>query len=88
MVVEDRNIIVITISVFDQDGNTALMIAAQGGHHECLSILLAHGADVNKAGRVSAVSTPIEQHGAGRVVIYICVGYLVWKNGSSYRYRC
>ena len=29
------------------------MIAAQNGHHECLSILLAHGAEVNKAGGVS-----------------------------------
>ena len=37
----------------DQDGFTALMIAVQEGHHECLSILLAHGADVNKATAVS-----------------------------------
>ena len=55
MVVEDRSIIVITISVFDQDGNTALMIAAQEGHHECLSILLTHGAKVDKADEVGAV---------------------------------
>ncbi len=31
-----------------QNGLTALILAAQEGHHECLSILLAHGADVNK----------------------------------------
>ena len=29
------------------------MIAAQKGHHECLSILLAHGAEVDKATGVS-----------------------------------
>jgi hypothetical protein len=29
------------------------MMAAKGGHHECLSILLAHGAEVNKADAVS-----------------------------------
>ena len=29
------------------------MMAAQEGHHECLSILLAHGAEVNKAAAVS-----------------------------------
>ena len=41
--------------MFDQDGFTALMIAARNGNHECLSILLAHGAEVDKAARVSAV---------------------------------
>ena len=29
------------------------MMAARGGHHECLSILLAHGAEVDKANAVS-----------------------------------
>ena len=29
------------------------MIAAREGHHECLLILLAHGAEVNKGGEVS-----------------------------------
>ena len=37
----------------DQDGCTALMKAAGRGHHECLSILLAHGATVNKVDEVS-----------------------------------
>ena len=37
----------------DQLGSTALMMAAHQGHHECLSILLAHGAEVNKAAAVS-----------------------------------
>jgi hypothetical protein len=36
-----------------KDGITALMMAAREGHHECLSILLAHGAEVNKAAAVS-----------------------------------
>ena len=36
-----------------QDGDTALMIAAQEGNHECLSVLLAHGAEVDEAKTVS-----------------------------------
>ena len=32
-----------------QNGSTALTLAAENGHRECLSILLAHGAEVNKA---------------------------------------
>ena len=32
------------------------MIAAAKGHQECLSILLAHGAEVDKANNVSAGS--------------------------------
>ena len=31
------------------------MMAAQEGHHECLSILLAHGAEVDKAEAVSGL---------------------------------
>ena len=42
--------------MFDQNGYTALVIAALNGNHECLSILLEHGAEVDKANRVSAVS--------------------------------
>ena len=34
-------------------GYTALMDAARIGHHGCLSILLAHGAEVDKARGVS-----------------------------------
>ena len=45
------------LSVFiEQDGYSALIIAGANGHHECLSILLTHGAEVDKANRVSAVS--------------------------------
>ena len=33
------------------------MIVAQEGHHECLSILLVHGAEINKAMNVSALSS-------------------------------
>jgi hypothetical protein len=36
-----------------KDGITALMGAAQRGRHECLSILLSHGAEVDKATAVS-----------------------------------
>ena len=39
-----------------QGGHTALMIAAEAGHHECLSILLAHGAEVDKIDEARAVS--------------------------------
>ena len=35
--------------------STALVIAAQIGQHECLSILLAHGAEVDKANEVSVL---------------------------------
>jgi hypothetical protein len=31
------------------------MDAAKGGHHECLSILLAHGAEMNRVDNVSLV---------------------------------
>jgi hypothetical protein len=37
----------------DQNGEVALILAAREGHHECISILLAHGAEVNKAEEVS-----------------------------------
>ena len=37
----------------DQNGLTALIGAARQGQRECLSILLAHGAEVNKADAVS-----------------------------------
>ena len=33
----------------EQDGETALIKAAASGHHECVSILVANGADVNMA---------------------------------------
>ena len=36
-----------------QRGLTALMMAAEGGHHECVSILAANGADVNAMDVVS-----------------------------------
>ena len=37
----------------DQGGRTALMISSIKGHRECLSILLAHDAAVDKANTVS-----------------------------------
>ena len=42
--------------VVDKDGWTALMIPIQEGHRECLSILLAHGAEANKAMQVRFLS--------------------------------
>ena len=36
------------------------MMAAEEGHHECLSILLVHGAFVNKADAVSVFVASIE----------------------------
>ena len=36
----------------EQGGETALMAAAHNGHHECISILVANGADVNMASKV------------------------------------
>ncbi len=35
-----------------QDGDTALIAAAIEGHHKCVSILIAKGADVNLANQV------------------------------------
>ncbi len=37
----------------EQDGETALMLAAKKGFHECVSILSANGADVNVATMVT-----------------------------------
>ena len=37
----------------EQNGDTALMLAASEGHHECVSILVANGADVNMATEVT-----------------------------------
>ena len=42
-----------TCLCIDQNGHTALILAAQWGHQECMSILLAHGAEVDKARAVS-----------------------------------
>ena len=38
----------------EQDGITPTYIAAQMGHVKCIDVLVRHGADVNKATRVSA----------------------------------
>ncbi len=39
----------------EQDGFRALIAATQNGHHGCVSILLKHGAEVDKIDAVSAV---------------------------------
>ena len=38
----------------DEQYGTALMYACDEGHHECVSILAANGADVNAVGEVGA----------------------------------
>ena len=43
----------------DQDGSTALTLGAHEGHHECLPILLAHSAEVDRADDVSLVSAEV-----------------------------
>jgi ankyrin repeat protein len=37
----------------EQGGMTALMMAARNGHHGCISMLIANGADVNVAMKVN-----------------------------------
>ena len=46
--------VICILSAVKQNGFTALKIAAEEGHHECLSILLAHGAEARdvSVGRV------------------------------------
>ena len=49
------SVVISIVSIhFDQGSRTALKSAAGRGHHECLLILLAHGAEVNKAVKVRA----------------------------------
>ena len=43
-----------TVELHEQDGPTALMIAAKGGHHECVSILVANGAKLTSVSKVCA----------------------------------
>ena len=51
-----------------QDGWTALMMASEAGHMECVKVLLDKGAEVNKQNKVSDViihscsHSPIKQH--------------------------
>ena len=39
----------------EQDGSTALMTAASNGHQECISVLIANGAEVNMANEVNSM---------------------------------
>ena len=57
----------------DQNGLTALMIAGLRGHHECLCILLAHGAEVDKSSEVRAVIGSI----AHIIFVFFCSGVAV-----------
>ena len=57
----------------DQNGSTALVSAAETGHHECLSILLSHGAKVDQCRTVSIL---IGQYGVGSVIIAMPVGWI------------
>ena len=47
-------VILSVISVILQDGYSALMLAANFGHAECVRVLVEAGADVNSESRVSA----------------------------------
>ena len=46
----------------DQDEVTALMPAAQFGYPECICILLAHGANVDRFGKVRISCAPLCMH--------------------------
>ncbi len=46
-------IVVYLYDTCEQVGDTALMMAAQGGQHQCVSILVASSADVNIVNNVS-----------------------------------
>lgn len=41
------------IGIFYQDGMTALHLAAEGGHYECIRLLLEAGCNVNELTHVS-----------------------------------
>ncbi len=51
VILVDTMIYLITM-LYEQDGNTALMIATRKGHDKCVSILVANGADLNMATKV------------------------------------
>ena len=42
------------MDLVEQFGVAALWIAAEKGHHRCVSVLVANGADVNVANEVTA----------------------------------
>ena len=50
---------VVTARHAKQDGTTPTHVAARGGHEECIETLARHGADVNAAGRVRALSVHV-----------------------------
>ena len=56
------------------------MLAAAEGHHECLSVLLAHGADVNKAEPrgVSAVNAYRGAFSIGYLLCAVLCGLVVY----------
>ena len=64
----------------NQDGYTALMSAACAGQHECLSILLAHGADVDKANAVSAAipASAVEHLSPAEHCVWLAVVVVMW----------
>ena len=60
------------------------MMAAFEGHHECLSILLAHGAEVDKASRVSV-------RGVCSIAFLwdvACIGVAAERMRCNLRYLC
>ena len=63
-----------------QDGCTAVMIATVKGQHECLSILLAHGAEVDKAIKVSAAipGSAVEHMSPVEYCFWLAVVAVMW----------
>lgn len=47
------------VLMFSQDGSTALHLAAEGGHYECLRLLLESGCNINELTNVSTHSAAL-----------------------------
>ena len=74
------------VSCIDQEETTALILAAEKGYHECLLILLTHGAQVDMGNNVSVMCAfPCDRIGC------LCYGYqwaLFWTDVNNYHFLC
>ncbi len=59
-----------------QDGETALIMAAMEGHHKCISILIANGADPDMANKVKAKFGGRDAHDSP-LELFVCLGSVV-----------